>query len=147
MSRTDYCQAEEYDLQGGPRSAGRVYVDSKFTALFCPADACGTSPAMLPGVITVAASNKDDARWAYSNYGTCVDLYAPGAKILSATYTSPSATLVASGTSMACPVVSGVAALYLQNSPRAGPPEVREIIPSHVTSTGSSYKPCLHEKQ
>jgi hypothetical protein len=44
----------------------------------CHADACGISPANVPGAITVGATDASDNRWAYSNYGTCVDLYAPG---------------------------------------------------------------------
>ena len=89
------------------------------------ADACQLSPARLPAGITVAASDKTDTRWTSSNYGTCVDLYAPGVSVLSAMDTSDTATMTASGTSMACPHVSGVAALYLQSNPTAQPNEVR----------------------
>jgi len=80
----------------------------------CRADACLLSPAHVPQCIAVAASDETDARWADSNYGSCVDLYAPGVDITSAMFTSATATIVASGTSMACPMVSGVAAQYLQ---------------------------------
>ena len=80
------------------------------------ADACLLSPAHVPQCIAVAASDVADSRWADSNYGSCVDLYAPGVDITSAMFTSASATIVASGTSMACPMVSGVAAQYLQVS-------------------------------
>ena len=45
------------------------------------ADACGISPAKVPGAITVAATDITDARWSYSNYGTCVDVYAPGVQV------------------------------------------------------------------
>ena len=78
------------------------------------ADACLLSPAHVPQCIAVAASDESDNRWADSNYGSCVDLYAPGVDITSAMFTSATATIVASGTSMACPMVSGVAAQYLQ---------------------------------
>ena len=88
------------------------------------ADACLLSPGHLPPVITVAASDNTDTRWSYSNYGTCVDLYAPGVNILSAMYTTPTATLVASGTSMACPLASGAVAQYLQLDPTASPAQV-----------------------
>ena len=77
-------------------------------------DACLLSPARIPQSITVAASDKSDMRWAESNYGTCVDLYAPGVDITSSMFTSDTAIITATGTSMACPHVSGVAAQYLQ---------------------------------
>ena len=72
----------------------------------------------------MAASDDTDTRWPYSNYGSCVDLYAPGVDIVSAYYTSTTATLKASGTSMACPLVSGAVAQYLQLDPTAGPTQV-----------------------
>ena len=100
------------------------------------ADACQLSPARLPAGITVAASDKTDTRWTSSNYGSCVDLYAPGVAVLSAMDTSDTATMTASGTSMACPHVSGVAALYLQSNPTAQPNEVR---------SDSSYQPNTPE--
>ena len=87
----------------------------------CRADACLLSPAHVPQCIAVAATDIDDNRWADSNYGTCVDLYAPGVDITSSMFTSPTATIVASGTSMACPMVSGVAAQYLQVRPAETP--------------------------
>ena len=74
--------------------------------------ACNYSPASEPTVMTVAASTSSDARASYSNYGSCVDVYAPGSSITSAWYTSPTATNTISGTSMASPHVAGVAALY-----------------------------------
>ncbi|KAK9817300.1 hypothetical protein WJX72_012366 [[Myrmecia] bisecta] len=87
-------------------------------------DACQLSPGRLPAAITVAATDASDARWASSNYGTCVDLYAPGVQVLSSMYFTTTATITASGTSMACPHVAGVSALYLQNNPTAQPVEV-----------------------
>jgi subtilisin family serine protease len=74
------------------------------------ADACMQSPASAPAAYTVAASTKTDARASYSNWGTCVDGYAPGSAIKSDWIASGSNTI--SGTSMASPHVSGVAALY-----------------------------------
>jgi subtilisin family serine protease len=74
------------------------------------ADACNSSPAGAAGVFTVAASEKNDAKASYSNWGTCVEAYAPGSGIKSAFLLGLTSTL--SGTSMASPHVAGVAALY-----------------------------------
>lgn len=82
------------------------------------------TPANLTSAITVAASDKTDARWAHSNYGTCVDVYAPGVAVSSAYYSSDTALVQATGTSMACSHVTGVLALYLQGNPTATPAEV-----------------------
>eukprot|EP00741_Cyanophora_paradoxa_P018130 tig00021038_g17504.t1 len=92
------------------------------------ASACTASPASAPAAITVAASTSTDARASYSNWGSCVDIFAPGSSVLSAYYTSPTATTTMSGTSMACPHVSGVAALYLQRNPAASPAQVLQAL-------------------
>jgi subtilisin family serine protease len=76
------------------------------------ADACNYSPASASGTCTVAATTSSDARASYSNYGSCVDIYAPGSSITSAWYTSTTAINTISGTSMASPHVAGVGALY-----------------------------------
>ena len=73
-------------------------------------DACNVSPASAPGTITVAASDRTDTRASFSNYGGCVDIYAPGVSITSAWINSGTNTI--SGTSMASPHVAGVGALY-----------------------------------
>jgi subtilisin family serine protease len=75
-------------------------------------NACNGSPSGVTAAIVVAASTSTDARATYSNYGSCVDLYAPGSSITSAWYSSNTATNTISGTSMASPHVTGVAALY-----------------------------------
>jgi subtilisin family serine protease len=75
-------------------------------------NACNGSPSGVTAAIVVAASTSTDARATYSNYGSCVDLYAPGSSITSAWYSSTTATNTISGTSMASPHVTGVAALY-----------------------------------
>ena len=94
------------------------------------ADACGYSPASAPAALTVAASTEFDGQADFSNYGTCVDLYAPGTNIISATNTSDTSTAIASGTSMATPHVAGAAALYLQAHPAATPADVAQALVS-----------------
>lgn len=76
-------------------------------------DACSRSPASAAAAITVAATTSTDARASYSNYGACVDIFAPGSGITSAWHTSTTATNTISGTSMASPHVAGVVALHM----------------------------------
>ncbi len=87
-------------------------------------NACNFSPARVPAAITVGATNNSDSRPSWSNYGKCLDLFAPGVSITSAWIGSDTATNTISGTSMATPHAAGVAALKLQGSPTANPAEV-----------------------
>ena len=80
-------------------------------------DACGFSPAYVPSAITVGSTTSNDQRSSFSNYGTCTDIWAPGSSVLSASHTSDTGTATFSGTSMACPHVSGAAALILGANP------------------------------
>lgn len=89
-------------------------------------DACGYSPARVPAAITVGATTSTDSKTSWSNYGSCVDWFAPGASVTSAWYTSNTATNTISGTSMATPHVAGAAARYLQAKPESSPSEVRD---------------------
>jgi subtilisin family serine protease len=98
-----------------------------------PQNACNYSPARVAAAITVGATQSNDAAASFTNYGTCVDIFAPGVGILSAWYTSNTATNTISGTSMATPHVAGVAALYLQDH-AATPLQVRDTIVNSATT-------------
>ena len=96
-------------------------------------DACTASPARTPSAITVGATTNTDARASYSNFGTCVDIFAPGSSITSAWYKSNTQTNTISGTSMASPHVAGVAALYLQGG-NASPATVTTALINGATT-------------
>jgi aqualysin 1 len=98
------------------------------------ADACTTSPARASSAITVAASDRGDRRASFSNFGSCVDIVAPGVSITSAWHRGDTATNTISGTSMASPHVAGAAALVLQGSPGASPAHVEGALESAATT-------------
>lgn len=98
------------------------------------ADACNYSPASAPNALTVGATTNTDAMASYSDWGSCVDLFAPGSGIYSAWNTDDYSMGSANGTSMATPHVAGAAALYLQNNPGASPAEVASAIVGNATS-------------
>jgi PKD repeat protein len=87
-------------------------------------DACIFSPARVGEAMTVGATDNQDARATYSNWGSCVDWYAPGTGVVSASYLSDIGTAVKSGTSMAAPHTAGAAALYLERNRAATPQQV-----------------------
>jgi len=96
-----------------------------------PLDACAEAPAGEALAITVGATDSQDREASFSNYGTCVDILAPGVSITSANYTGGAAGM--SGTSMATPHVAGVAALYLSANPTASPSQVDNALKSNGT--------------
>jgi aqualysin 1 len=100
------------------------------------ADACNYSPARTPDALTVGASTSSDARASYSNFGTCLDLFAPGSSVRSAWSSGDTATNTLNGTSMAAPHVAGVIALLLENKPDATPLAIAE----HLKTTASVNK-------
>jgi hypothetical protein len=97
-------------------------------------DASNTSPAHVAAALTVGASDASDNRSSFSNYGSVLDLFAPGSGITSDWIGSTTATATLDGTSMAAPHVTGVAALYLQTSTSASPATVANAITSHATT-------------
>ncbi|AGZ46322.1 S8 family peptidase [Actinoplanes friuliensis] len=105
-------------------------------------DACGFSPASAADAITVGATDSADARASFSNYGSCLDIFAPGVKITAASYSNDTGSQIMSGTSMASPHVAGAAALVLAANPSFTPAQIREALvgnstPGKVTSAGS----------
>jgi subtilisin family serine protease len=97
------------------------------------ADACTRSPARTREAITVGATGNNDARASFSNWGGCVDVFAPGNEILSAWPTNDASTRVLSGTSMASPHVAGVAALFLERNASATPAAVTAALVDNST--------------
>jgi len=97
-------------------------------------NACNFSPALVPAAITVGATQINDARASFSNWGTCLDIFAPGQSITSAWHTSNSATNTISGTSMASPHAAGVAALILAANPTWTPAQVRNQMVADATT-------------
>jgi len=96
-------------------------------------DACNVLPASVAGVISVAASDQDDKEASFSNYGTCVDIFAPGVLVLSADHRGNDRYAQRSGTSMAAPHVVGVVARYLQGNPTATPMQVWDWMSANAT--------------
>ncbi|AUT34104.1 serine protease [Acinetobacter pittii] len=97
-------------------------------------DACSTSPARVSKAITVAATDSTDTRASYSNYGSCVDIFAPGSQINSSWIGSNTATKVLNGTSMATPHVVGVVAEMLQSTPTTTPQTISTNLLNQASS-------------
>lgn len=98
------------------------------------ANACSFSPASTPNALTVGSTTSTDARSSFSNYGSCLDVFAPGSSITAAWNSSNSATNTISGTSMAAPHTAGAAALLLQANPTWTPSQVNAAIVNSATT-------------
>ena len=106
-------------------------------------DACSQSPARVGagtnnGIATVAATNGSEVETSWSNYGPCVDIWAPGANVLSTSKSGGTTTM--SGTSMAAPHAGGGAALYLSSNTNVSPPVVESALKNAAQSTGTMSK-------
>jgi len=101
-------------------------------------DACRFSPAFVPSAITVGSTDSRDRRSSFSNYGACTNIWAPGSSVLSASHTSDTGSRSLSGTSMACPHVSGGAALVLEASPSMKPSAVLAQLTADATKDAIS---------
>jgi subtilisin family serine protease len=98
------------------------------------APACQFSPARVPEAMTSGASTITDAKASFSNWGSCMDWFAPGQSVTSAWRSSDTATATISGTSMASPHTAGVTALYLQSHPSATPAAVHKALAAGATT-------------
>merc|ERR1719468_945282 len=105
------------------------------------ADACGFSPAFIPSAITVGSTTSTDSRSSFSNYGACTNIWAPGSDVVSAEHTSDTGSRSLSGTSMACPHVSGAVALLLEADPsKKSPALLEEMLDNAVWDALSGLK-------
>jgi subtilisin family serine protease len=100
-------------------------------------DACSASPARAAQALTVGATDQNDARASFSNYGSCLDIFAPGVAIFSDYYLSDTSAAGMSGTSMASPHVAGAAALILGEHPTYTPADVRAALIAGTVQSAS----------
>ena len=99
-------------------------------------DACSRTPASSPYLITVGGSSNGDGIYFVTNFGQCVDIYAPGSRVLGADHRCETCTKFLSGTSMSTPLVSGIAAIHLQREPLLTPDEMkRRLVDTAVANT------------
>ena len=96
-------------------------------------DACLYSPASEPSVISVGGIDRAALRASYSNYGSCVDIFAPGSDLVGAWFGSTDIYRSSSGTSNAAPIVSGIVALMLQDNPSLTQSQVKERLKTNAT--------------
>ena len=102
-------------------------------------DACTRSPASAPNAITVGGSANGDGLYSNTNYGSCVDIFAPGDSVMGADYSCNDCSQTASGTSLATPIVSGAIAILLQRNPLLTPDEVSSELISLSTNDSLDF--------
>jgi len=133
MSLGSRCADANCDSRQGMKDAVDAAVNSGVVVVVAGgnsnSDACGFSPAFVPSAITVGSTTSRDIRSSFSNYGSCTNIWAPGSDVISTGHQSDDGTAKMSGTSMACPHVSGAAALTLEADPTMKPSAVlRELL-------------------
>ncbi len=118
-------------------AAVQASIESGVTYVFAAGNdnrnSCNYSPPRIPAGITVGATYPTDQKTSYSNFGECLDIWAPGSNIAGAWIGSNTATKTISGTSMAAPFVAGAAALYIARNPGAKPQQVRDALVNGAT--------------
>ena len=103
-------------------------------------DACSESPASAPDVITVAGSANGDGLYFATNYGSCIDIFAPGDRVLGADYLCNDCSQFLSGTSFSAPIVSGAIAILLQRQPRLTPSQIINRLVSLSVSNSLNFR-------
>jgi hypothetical protein len=120
--------AIQKDLEDAISASSRAGVTYVIAGGNSNQDACVESPQRTPEAITVGATDRNDRRAGFSNFGSCIDLFAPGTDIPSTAWDSDTATTAANGTSLSAPLVTGAAAVYLTAHPDATPQQVRDAL-------------------
>ncbi|MFE6775495.1 PKD domain-containing protein [Streptomyces sp. NPDC057702] len=120
--------ADPQGMRDATKRAVRAGFPAAVAAGNSSADACGTSPGDTPEALSVGSTDSNGSRSSFSNYGRCLDLFAPGGNITSASHSSDTGSATMGGTSMASPHAAGALALYLETNPTAGATQATEAV-------------------